>query len=107
MSGNFVSYDRDTLFLMPPSVQEWLPEHHLARFVVDIVAQLDLRPLRESYAGCGSAAYHPEIFAASSVAVTDVGILSLPSATSALMIGICPDTFDSVRCATVKEALLW
>ena len=64
MSGNFVSYDRDTLFLMPPSVQEWLPEHHLARFVVDIVAQLDLRPLRESYAGCGSAAYHPEMLTA-------------------------------------------
>jgi hypothetical protein len=26
MSGNFVSFDRDTLFLMPPSVQEWLPD---------------------------------------------------------------------------------
>jgi hypothetical protein len=30
MADNFVSYDRDTLFLMPPSVQDWLPENHLA-----------------------------------------------------------------------------
>jgi transposase len=64
MADNFVSYDRDTLFLMPPSVQEWLPEKHLARFVVDIVAQLDLRVLRDSYAGRGSAAYHPEMLVA-------------------------------------------
>jgi len=64
MAGNFVSYDRDTLFLMPPSVQEWLPEKHLARFVVDLVAQLDLRALRESYDGRGSAAYHPEMLVA-------------------------------------------
>lgn len=64
MADNFVSYDRDTLFLMPPSVQDWLPEKHLARFVVDIVARLDLRSIRDSYAGCGSAAYHPEMLVA-------------------------------------------
>jgi len=64
MADSFVSYDRDTLFLMPPSVQEWLPEQHLARFVVDLVAQLDLRILRESYDGRGSAAYHPEMLVA-------------------------------------------
>jgi len=49
---------------MPPSVQDWLPKNHLARFVVEIVEQLDLRPLRESYAGRGSAAYHPEMLVA-------------------------------------------
>src|SRR5579863_1771098 len=64
MADNFVSYDRDTLFLMPPSVQDWLPEEHLARFVVDIVTRLDLRQIRDSYAGCGSAAYHPEMLVA-------------------------------------------
>jgi transposase len=52
------------MFLMPPSVQDWLPKEHLARFVVEIVEQLDLRPLRESYAGRGSAAYHPEMLVA-------------------------------------------
>ncbi len=64
MGGNFRSFDRDTLFLMPPSVQDWLPKNHLARFVVEIVEQLDLRALRESYAGRGSAAYHPEMLVA-------------------------------------------
>jgi transposase len=44
---------------MPPSVQDWLPENHLARFVVDIVAQLDLWPLASAYAGRGSDAYPP------------------------------------------------
>jgi hypothetical protein len=37
MSGRFVSVDRDTAYLLPPSVQDWLPENHLARFVVGIV----------------------------------------------------------------------
>ncbi len=40
MSGRFVSVDRDTAYLMPPSVQEWLPENHLGRFVVEIVERL-------------------------------------------------------------------
>jgi transposase len=64
MSGNFVSFDRDTLFLMPPSVQDWVPQKHLARFVVDLVSQLDLREMRDSYDGRGSAAYHPEMLVA-------------------------------------------
>jgi transposase len=64
MSGNFRSFDRETMFLMPPSLQEWLPKGHLARFIVELVEQLDLRALRESYAGRGSAAYHPEMLVA-------------------------------------------
>jgi len=44
---------------MPPSVQDWLPENHLARFVVDIVSQLDVWPLVSAYAGRGSDAYPP------------------------------------------------
>ena len=43
MSSNFRDVDRDTLYLLPPSLQEWLPEGHLARFVVEMVEQLDLR----------------------------------------------------------------
>lgn len=46
---------------MPPSIQEWLPENHLARFIVYIVSQLDLHLLSESYAGKGMKAYHPQI----------------------------------------------
>lgn len=59
MSGRFVSVDRDTPYLLPQSVQDWLPQDHLARFVVEIVEQLDLRPIVNSYRGRGSDAYHP------------------------------------------------
>jgi len=64
MSGRFVSVDRDTAYLLPPSVQEWLPEDHLARFVVEIVEQLDLAKLTTAYRGRGSDAYHPAMMVA-------------------------------------------
>ncbi len=51
--------DRETAYLLPPSVNDWLPEGHLARFIVEIVDQLDLSALSGQYAGRGSAAYHP------------------------------------------------
>jgi len=57
----FIDCDRDTLYLMPPSVQDWLPDNHLARFIVDVVQQLDLRPLENAYAGRGSDAYSPRM----------------------------------------------
>ena len=46
-----------TGFLLPPSVDEWLPEKHLARFVVEVIDGLDLRVMRGSYRGSGSASY--------------------------------------------------
>ena len=55
----FHPIDRNTEYLLPPSVQEWLPEAHLARYVVDVVEGLDLSELERAYAGRGSAAYHP------------------------------------------------
>lgn len=61
MANRFVPVDRDTDFLFPPSVQEWLPDGHLARFVVDVVHQLDLSRLESAYAGRGSAPYHPSM----------------------------------------------
>jgi len=59
--SNFRVIDRDTGFLMPPSVDEWLPQRHLARFVVEVVQGLDLRALTGSYRGSGEASYHPEL----------------------------------------------
>lgn len=59
MGHHFVPVDRATPFLLPPSLQEWLPEDHLARFVVELVDQLDLTALEKAYAGRGSKAYHP------------------------------------------------
>ncbi len=58
---NFRPVDRDTGFLMPPSVDEWLPAKHLARFVVDVIASLDLRAMLGSYRGSGEASYHPTV----------------------------------------------
>lgn len=55
----FHPIDRSTDYLLPPSVQEWLPEAHLARYVVDVVEGLDLSALERAYVGRGSNAYHP------------------------------------------------
>jgi transposase len=59
--SNFRATDRRTGFLMPPSLDEWLPERHLARFVVEVVEGLDLRSMSRSYRGSGSASYHPTV----------------------------------------------
>jgi transposase len=58
---NFRMIDRETGFLLPPSVDEWLPERHLARFVVEVIDRLDLRGMSGSYRGSGSASYHPAV----------------------------------------------
>jgi hypothetical protein len=40
--ANFRTIDRQTDYLLPPSVDEWLPEKHLARFIVEVIDGLDL-----------------------------------------------------------------
>ncbi len=64
MSVRFVDCDRATPYLLPPSLEDWLPEGHLARFVVEIVERLDLRSIRDSYTGRGSYPYEPAMLAA-------------------------------------------
>jgi len=59
MAVEFMPIDRDTPYLFPPSVQDYLPEDHLARFVVEIVDQLDLSHLSAVYTGRGSKPFHP------------------------------------------------
>ena len=59
MATNFILIDRDTPYIIPPCVQDYLPEDHLARFVVDIFDQLDLLSLTTSYHGKGKRPYHP------------------------------------------------
>ena len=61
MKQNFRQVDRLTKYLLPPSINEWLPDNHLARFVVEIVGQLDLTVLRNAYSGYGSKAYEPSM----------------------------------------------
>ena len=55
----FRTINRDTDFLLPPSVQDWLPEAHLARYVATVVEGLNLSEIERAYAGRGSDAYHP------------------------------------------------
>jgi transposase len=57
--NNFRPIDRQTGYLLPPSVDEWLPEKHLARFIVEVIDGIDLRAMSGSYRGSGSASYHP------------------------------------------------
>src|SRR5215467_3913255 len=59
--SNFRQVDRQRVFLLPPSVDEWLPQRHLARFIVEVIEGLDLRTFIGSYRGSGSASYHPEM----------------------------------------------
>ncbi len=59
--SSFIPVDRQTDFLFPPSVQDWLPENHLARFIVEVIDRLDLTELTRQYAGRGSAAHHPAV----------------------------------------------
>jgi transposase len=62
--GCFIPFSRDQEYLLPPSMNDWLPQDHLARFIVEVVEQLDLSKLIRRYSGCGSAAYHPALMLA-------------------------------------------
>jgi transposase len=62
--SNFRPIDRDTAFLFPPSVDEWLPQRHLARYVVEVVEGLDLSEMVKAYRGSGSGSYHPAMLLA-------------------------------------------
>ena len=64
MVVHFIPVDRNTPYLLPPSVQDYVPEGHLSRFVVDIVDQLDLSHLCAAYSGKGSKPYHPAMLIA-------------------------------------------
>jgi transposase len=62
MGKCFRSADVNQALLLPPSLHDWLPEKHLARFLVDVVDALDLGAIYDSYEekdGRGQAAYDP------------------------------------------------
>jgi transposase len=59
--SNFRTIDRQTGFLLPPPVDEWLPEKHLARFVVGVIDGLGPHAMSGGYRGSGSASYPPRM----------------------------------------------
>jgi len=66
MAQNFIACDREQELLLPPSLREWLPDDHLAWFVLDAVAQMDLGSFYGSYRedGWGRAAHDPAMMVA-------------------------------------------
>src|SRR3954454_21759820 len=66
MAQNFIACDREQELLLPPSLREWLPEGHLAWFVIDAVAQWDLAGFYRGYRadGHGRAAHDPAMMVA-------------------------------------------
>src|SRR6266496_398823 len=62
MTHNFLGGDRDQPFLLPPDLRDWLPDGHLAWFILDVVDQLDLQPLYRQHRddGHGHPAYDPK-----------------------------------------------
>jgi len=66
MGYNFIDCDRDQLFLLPPSMRDWLSEGHLVWFILDAVDQLDLSSFLRRYRqdGWGRAAYPPKTMVA-------------------------------------------
>src|SRR6266498_2053298 len=63
MAYNFLRGDRDQPFLLPPDLRDWLPQGHLAWFVLDVVDQLDLAPFFRQHRddGHGHPAYDPKL----------------------------------------------
>jgi transposase len=61
MAYNFRGYNPNQLLLLPPNLDDWLPQEHLARFIADVVDALDLKPFLRRFSdnGQGGAAFHP------------------------------------------------
>jgi hypothetical protein len=79
----FRPYQPDQLLLLPPSIQEWLPEGHLARFVSEVVDELDLSAIEDQYTEeRGYPPYHPRMMV------------------KVLVYGYCTGTYASRRLAT-------
>lgn len=74
--SNFITTNRSQSYLLPPSLEDWLPEEHLARFVVEVVEQLDLSAIVGKYRGSGSEAHHPSTLIALLIYGYATGVLS-------------------------------
>jgi transposase len=75
---NFLAVERDQVFLMPPSLTEWLEEDHLAWFVLDAVEQMDLSAFHADCRadGWGRAAHDPEMMVALTLYAYCIGVRS-------------------------------
>jgi transposase len=78
MAQNFIACDREQELLLPPSLRGWLPEEHLAWFVLDAAEEMDLAAFLASYRddGHGRAAHDPAMMVALFVYAYAIGVRS-------------------------------
>ena len=78
MAQNFIACDREQELLLPPSLREWLPEDHLAWFVLEAVGELDLAAFYARYRddGHGRAAHDPAMMVALFLYAYAIGVRS-------------------------------
>src|SRR3954454_25261523 len=78
MAQNFIGCDREQELLLPPSLRDWLPEEHLAWFVLDAVGEMDLAAFYAGYRddGWGRAAHDPAMMVALFVYAYAIGVRS-------------------------------
>src|SRR3954447_389859 len=78
MPQNFLACDRDQVLLLPPSLRDWLPDDHLAWFVLEVVDELDLSAFYGAYRedGHGRAAHDPAMMVALLVYAYAIGVRS-------------------------------
>src|SRR5437588_8889514 len=77
MAYGFRPYLVDQIRLLPESPRDWLPNDHLAFFVHDLVSQLDLLPILQTYKhGRGPRGYHPQMLLTVLLYGYSVGVFS-------------------------------
>lgn len=78
MAYNFLESNRDQMYLMPVSMRDWLPEDHLAWFILDVVEEFDLTSFYQRYRadGWGRAAYEPGMMVSLLLYAYSLGIRS-------------------------------
>jgi transposase len=59
MAARFVNIDYDTPLFLPPNLRDWVPAGHLAHFILEAVAEMDLRQVRVNDRGSGCPQYRP------------------------------------------------
>jgi len=72
----FKEYRQDQIFLLPPSLDEFVPEDHEVRIINEVVDALDLSPLIGRYEGGGASAYHPAMMLKVIIYAYSLGIYS-------------------------------
>src|SRR5580765_1871633 len=64
MAARLRNIDYDTPLMLPPNLRDWVPANHLAHFILDVVAELELRAFKVNDRGTGSAQYPPSMLLA-------------------------------------------